>query len=229
MLIRPITPSSSAICSVVARICSSICSPIESGGSTQAESPEWTPASSTCCMIPATCTLAAVGERVDVDLDRVLEEAVEQQRVLLVGLDVRLQVGIEVLGRVADLHRPAAEHVGGPDEQREADLFGDHGRLLGRERGAVGRVLDPEPAQHGAEAAAVLGQVDRVDRRAQQRHPRLAPARGPASAASGRRTGRSRPRGAPARRRRARPARSAARSRGGRRCRSRSRPSPGCS
>ena len=45
-------------------------------------------------MIPATQTSLAVGERVDVDLDRVLEEAVEQQRVLLVGLDVLLQVGV---------------------------------------------------------------------------------------------------------------------------------------
>ncbi len=54
MLIRPITPSSSAIRSVVARISSSISSPRLSGGITQAESPEWTPASSTCCMIPAT-------------------------------------------------------------------------------------------------------------------------------------------------------------------------------
>ena len=32
--------------------------------------------------------VAAVAERVDVDLDRVLEEAVEQQRVLAVGLRV---------------------------------------------------------------------------------------------------------------------------------------------
>ena len=30
-----------------------------------------------------------------------------------------------------------------------------------------------EPAQQGAEAAAVLGQVDRVDRRAEQRHAGL--------------------------------------------------------
>ena len=37
---------------------------------------------------PGDVDLLAVGERVDVDLDRVLEEAVEQQRVLLVGLDV---------------------------------------------------------------------------------------------------------------------------------------------
>ena len=66
--------------------------------------------------------LVAVAERVDVDLDRVLEEAVEQQRVLLVGLDVRVEVGRERLARVTDLHRPAAEHVARADQQREADV-----------------------------------------------------------------------------------------------------------
>ena len=53
-LIRPITPSSSAILRVVSRISSSISSPRLIGGITQAESPEWTPASSTCCITPAT-------------------------------------------------------------------------------------------------------------------------------------------------------------------------------
>ena len=43
---------------------------------------------------PGDEAVLAVGEGVDVDLDRVLEEAVEQQRVLLVGLDVGLEVGL---------------------------------------------------------------------------------------------------------------------------------------
>ncbi len=54
MLISPITPSSSAIRRVVSRISSSISSPRLIGGITQAESPEWMPASSTCCMTAAT-------------------------------------------------------------------------------------------------------------------------------------------------------------------------------
>ena len=48
----PTTPSPSAIARVWARISSSISPPSECGGSTQAESPEWMPASSTCCMTP---------------------------------------------------------------------------------------------------------------------------------------------------------------------------------
>ena len=104
-------------------------------------------------------------EGVDVDLDRVLEEAVEQQRVLGARLDVLAQVGAQIIGRVADLHRPAAEHVGGPDEQREADARPAISlRLVGAEGGAVRRVGDPEPLQHRPEPAAILGEVDRVDR-----------------------------------------------------------------
>ena len=71
---------------------------------------------------PGDADVLAVAERVDVDLDRVLEEAVEQQRVLLVGLHVGLQVGAKGLGRVTDLHRAAAEDIGRPHQQREADI-----------------------------------------------------------------------------------------------------------
>ena len=122
MLISPITPSSSAIRSVVARISSSISSPRLIGGHHAGRVAGVDAGLLDVLHDPGDADRLAVAERVDVDLDRVLEEAVEQQRVLLVGLDVGLQVGVEVLGRVADLHRPAAEHVGGPDQQREADL-----------------------------------------------------------------------------------------------------------
>ena len=51
MLIRPITPSRSAIARVACSTCSSMAGPSDIAGITQAESPECTPASSTCCMI----------------------------------------------------------------------------------------------------------------------------------------------------------------------------------
>ncbi len=50
------------------------------GGIAHAESPECTPASSMCSMIAADHEVAGrVADRVDVDLDRVLEEAVDQR------------------------------------------------------------------------------------------------------------------------------------------------------
>ena len=83
----PTTPILRAISRVAARICSSISSPSECGGSTHALSPECTPASSTCCVDPADPHLAAaiggegpVTESVHVDLGRVLEEAVQKDR-----------------------------------------------------------------------------------------------------------------------------------------------------
>ena len=102
--------------------------------------------------MPATNDGLAVAERVDVDLDRVGQIAVEQQRILaehrvdLAGLVVgiaRLDVGRHqarqhaeqiVVERglvVDDRHRPAAEHVGGAHDQRQAEV--------GRRRAAPAR------------------------------------------------------------------------------------------
>ena len=50
---------------------------------------------------------------------------------LLVGLHVLLEVRGQGIRRVTDLHRPAAEHVGGADEKREADVLGNRDRLIG--------------------------------------------------------------------------------------------------
>src|SRR6185312_3647238 len=74
--------------------------------------------------------VGAVVEGVDVDLDGVLEEPVHQHRVVLGDLgrvgDVAFQVGLVV----DDLHAPAAQHVGGADQDRVADLVGDLLRVL---------------------------------------------------------------------------------------------------
>ena len=119
----------------------------------------------------------AVAERVHVDLGRVLEEAVEEDLpAVLRGLAA--QVVLEALARVDDLHRPAAEHVGGPHEQREADLLAALEGLGDRAGGRVRRRLIAEPLEQRAEAPAILGQVDRLDARAEQRHARLGQAGG---------------------------------------------------
>ena len=114
----------------------------------------------------------AVAQRVDVDLDRVLEEMVEEDRPpVRAGLGA-IQVAGEVLGRVNDLHRAAAEHVARAHQQREADLIGLLQGLRHRVRGRIRRRLVTEALKQGPEATAVLGEVDCVDARAQQRHAR---------------------------------------------------------
>ncbi len=116
--------------------------------------------------------LLAVVQGVHVDLDRIIEEPVDQHRVARAGLggpgDVRLQRVVVV----DDLHAAAAEHVGGPDQHRVADLRGDRLRLRQRCRRAVTRRGQPGRRQHRAELAPVLGQVDGLRRRAHHRDPR---------------------------------------------------------
>ena len=72
--------------------------------------------------------LGSVVERVDVDLERVVEEPVDQQR--RARADDRLlahpiEVVLERRGVVDDLHAAAAEHVARPHEHRVADRLGD--------------------------------------------------------------------------------------------------------
>ena len=52
MLIRPRTPTPAAIASVEVRIRCTTSAPRVIGGSAQAESPEWMPASSMCSITP---------------------------------------------------------------------------------------------------------------------------------------------------------------------------------
>ena len=94
-----------------------------------------------------------------------------------VGRADAVEVVLQAVERVDDLHRAAAEHVGRAHEQREADLGRASHRLLGRVGGRVRRRLVAELLQQLAEAAAVLGEVDRVDRGAEDRDAGLLQAR----------------------------------------------------
>ena len=103
-----------------------------------------------------------VAERVDVDLDRALEEAVDQDALL--GPSRRR----DRLVVVADLHVPPAEHVGRPHEHRVADRLGDLDRLRRRPAAiAQDGNGDVELVAERGKALAVLGEVDRVERRAE--------------------------------------------------------------
>ena len=70
---------------------------------------------------PAEVQVGAVVERVDVDLDGVLQEPVDQHRVVGAHVGGLGDVGLERGVVVDDLHAPAAQHVGGPDQHRVAD------------------------------------------------------------------------------------------------------------
>ena len=148
---------------------------------TQVESPEWTPASSTCCMTAADHRARPVADRIDVHLDRVLDEPVDQRA----GLHrPRQQRGLVV----ADAHLAPTEDVARADEHRVADPAGDLGGLAGIRSRPPLRGPQPQLVQDRAEPVAVLGDVDRGERRPQDRHAGLLEAACRAGAASGRRT-----------------------------------------
>ena len=114
--------------------------------------------------------LGAVVERVDVDLHGVVEEPVDEHRVLRGHLGGAFDVGRQRLLVVDDLHAPPAEHVGRPDQHRVADLVGDH---LGLGEGPGQAVLGRRQAglgEHLAEGPALLGQMDGLRAGADDRH-----------------------------------------------------------
>ena len=129
-------------------------------GRTQAESPEWTPASSTCCMTAATYVSAP-----SQSASTSTSTACSTKR----STRIRSNGGhlANLVGRVADAHRAAAEDVRGPDEHRVADPLGDLDRLVGRRRDPPLRRAQPVREQQAGEALAVLGEIDRVERRAE--------------------------------------------------------------
>ena len=73
-------------------------------------------------------------------------------------------VAIERRHVVDDRHAAAAEDVRRPDDEREADLGGDLARLGDARRGAARRLRDAEIPQQLREALAILGEVDRIGR-----------------------------------------------------------------
>ena len=122
--------------------------------------------------------LGAVVERVDVDLERVIEEAVDEDRrdpatLLGGGTERTLDVARELLLGVDDLHATTTEDVRGTHEHRVADVGGDLARLRERRRRAerggrqAGLLEDPP------EDRAVLSRVDRFGLRAEDRQARV--------------------------------------------------------
>ena len=203
----------------------SACMAVDSpgAGSTQDESPECTPASSTCCITAAT-HVSSPSDTASTSISIALSRK-RSTRVRMPSGAARPD-GLLV---VADDHVAAAQDVRRTNEHRVADPVGDRGRLVCPARHPPGRDAHAELVAERGEALAVLGEVDRVERRPQDRpagrlerprelERRLAAeldhdADGLLALADGEHL--LHPPGA--------------RSRGGRRCRSRSRRSRGCS
>ena len=113
--------------------------------------------------------LPAVADRIDIDLDRVAQILVDQNRRLGRNLDLVGDIVVELLGAVDDFHRPPAEHVARPRQHRIADPRGDRDRLVAAARHAVGGLFEAELVDEAGKAFAVFGEVDRIGAGAEDR------------------------------------------------------------
>ena len=115
----------------------------------------------------------AVGDGVHVDLDGVLEELVDQDRVFRGDVDGGLHVVVELAFIEDDAHGAAAQDIRGPHHHRVADAGRD---LLGLVLGAGGVVVRLNEAQFLEkllETLAVFGAVDAVHRGPEDGHSGL--------------------------------------------------------
>src|SRR3712207_5502588 len=108
---------------------------------------------------PADVHLLPVRDRVHVDLYVVLHELVNEDGVLGVGTDTGLQVQVQILVVVDDLHPPSAENIGGTYDDRVAKLVRDLPGLVGAAGGPEAGMRDAELGQKPTEARAIFGKV----------------------------------------------------------------------
>ena len=79
-------------------------------------------------------------------------------------VDQPLEVAVEIVRLVQDVHRAAAQDVGRANHQREADRGRHPLRLRRRYGGPVGRLPQSQAVQQRLEPLPVLGEVDGVGR-----------------------------------------------------------------
>ncbi|SHV99803.1 Uncharacterised protein [Mycobacteroides abscessus subsp. abscessus] len=114
--------------------------------------------------------LGAVAQRVDIDLDRVLQEPVHQHRMLGRQLGGPGDVAVQSFLVVDDLHAASAQHVGRAHQHRITDVGGDLLGLLESRCGTKAWGRQSRRHQEIAEDAAVLGAIDGRRAGAHHRH-----------------------------------------------------------
>ncbi len=120
---------------------------------------------------PADVHVGAVAQRVDVDLDGVVEEAVDEHGAVVGDLGGVGDVGLERLLVVDDLHAATTEHVGRAHQHRVSDAGGDLARTLEGGGRAVLRGRQVGLLEHAPELTAIFREVDGLGRGTDDRHP----------------------------------------------------------
>ena len=113
---------------------------------------------------------AAVRDAVHVELDRVVEELVHEDRLAVRGGDGLRGVFLQLLRRGDDRHRAPAEDEARAHEDGVAELRGDPARVGDGVRDAARRLLHARLGDERLELVAVLGAVDVARRGAEHLH-----------------------------------------------------------
>ena len=108
---------------------------------------------------------------VNVDLDGVVEKAVEQYWRIVRDFDRLAHIALEIALLVHDLHRPPAQHIRWAHDQRITDLLCRNHCLAFRASCSVRRLAELQIVQEVLKTFAVFGHVDHVRRRADDRDP----------------------------------------------------------
>ena len=116
--------------------------------------------------------LVLVCKSVDINLDGVAQVGINQHRCIARDLHCLARIALDAGAVVDDLHRAAAQHVGRANDDRVADLLGDGDRLFLRDRRAVVGLAELQILNQFLEAITILGQIDRVWRRAENGNTR---------------------------------------------------------
>jgi hypothetical protein len=120
---------------------------------------------------PADQAVIAVRHPVHIELERVLEEPVEQNRLAVRRLRRLEEEAPHAVLVEHDLHRATAEHVRWPHQDRVADASGHRQRVLDRVRRPEVRTVYPVTVKSHPETPAVLGEIDRLPSRAEYGYP----------------------------------------------------------
>ena len=103
-----------------------------------------------------------IGHRIDVELEGVLEKAIDQHRPVVRDIDRAGHVAIERSRVEDDGHAASAQHVRRPYDDRIPDPLGDFARFLARHGRAACRLRHAEIPEQLRKALAILRKVDRV-------------------------------------------------------------------
>ncbi len=113
-----------------------------------------------------------IADSIDVDFDGVVQESVDQNRIVARDAEhiARLHIGFHRRFIGDHNHAAAAQHIGGAQDDRITDLARSHDGFFRRHGGGVARLLEVELLQQNLETLAVFGKVDGIGGGAEDRH-----------------------------------------------------------